>query len=75
MCIRCLRNVTDDDIDNKLGDDNFSIAGTEDGDNQSLISNEMGSKTYHSSVSFQVSIYRLLSSFCFCSCFCIFSFG
>lgn len=59
MCIRCLRNVTDDDIDNKLGDDNFSIAGTEDGDNQSLISNEMVSKTYHSSVSFQVSIYTV----------------
>lgn len=58
MCIRCLRNANDDDIDNKLGDDNFSIAGTEDGDNQSLISNEMTSKTFHSSVSFQVSLKK-----------------
>ncbi|XP_037048610.1 cerebellar degeneration-related protein 2-like isoform X2 [Bradysia coprophila] len=52
MCIRCLRNANDDDMDNKLGDDNFSIAGTEDGDNQSLMSNEMGPKTYHNALSF-----------------------
>lgn len=60
MCIRCLRNANDDDID-KLGDDSFSITGTEDGDNQSLISNEMAAKTYHSAVSFQVSLlYNVL---------------
>lgn len=70
MCIRCLRNVNDDDID-KLGEDNFSIAGTEDGDNQSLISNEMAAKTFHSAVSFQVSErnFFVVPLASFCSCF------
>lgn len=61
MCIRCLRNANDDDMDNKLADDNFSITGTEDGDNQSLISNEMGPKTYHTALSFPVSLLRIFS--------------